>query len=98
MSNNFLPKEAIRLTNVYEVSVTPETASNWLEGQAATRPLSQRKIQRLAAQMKSGNWTATPCAVWVNEDGRILDGIHRLYAVVLSGQTVPMCVLVEPKQ
>jgi hypothetical protein len=96
MSNNFLPKEAIRLTNVYEVSVTPEIAANWLEDHDTMRPLSQEKIQRLAAQMKSGNWIATHSAIAASEDGRILDGIHRLHAVVQSGQTVPMRVFVEP--
>jgi hypothetical protein len=73
-------------------------ASNTVLRTSKTRPLSQRKIQTLADQMKSGNWTATPCAVAASEDGRILDGIHRLHAVVQSGQTVPMRVFVELKQ
>jgi len=70
------------------VFITPKLATEWLErwnnvGDAHNRSLSQYVIRRLAEQVTSGMWRLQPQNVIAFDDaGRLLDGQHRLSAVV----------------
>lgn len=72
--------------------VTPEIASQWLKGNTLNRPLRLGYVVKLAEQMKAGAWrVAQPISF--NGDGTLLDGQHRLSAIVRSGTTVEMLVV-----
>lgn len=73
-------------------TVTPETAAELLKNNNANRPLKEGHIMFLAREMKSGDWMTTPDPIKIGHHGNLLDGQHRLRAIVESGKTLNMYV------
>lgn len=73
--------------------VTPETAEVWLDGNKDNRHIRPSVVSRYARAMKEGRWSASPDAITLSTDGRLLNGQHRLSAVIKSGVTVSMFVV-----
>ncbi|MCL2117957.1 MAG: hypothetical protein FWH27_05970 [Planctomycetaceae bacterium] len=106
---NILPATAVPHPNAYTVDVTPELARSWLDASksasatsattsaasATTRPVSESQVQKLTAEMRAGLWRLNHNGIAFAKDGTLLDGLHRLHAVVRSGKTVPMTVVVD---
>ena len=68
--------------------ITPARASEHLSRLAAgQRKRMSRHVNRLAADMKDGNWHDTHVPIAFNCDGSLKDGQHRLAAVVASNTT-----------
>lgn len=79
--------------NVIPMSVTPAQASEWIANMAPLqRPPSNSHVRKLAADMKAGRWKMTHQAIAIDQNGRLIDGQHRLLAVVEAGVVVPMMV------
>ncbi len=70
-----------------EMLVTPELAQAWLTKRAPfQRSISQSTVAKYAAEMRKGAWQFVPnLVISLTPDGFILDGQHRLSAVVQSG-------------
>lgn len=81
------------MENVELVSLTPELASEWLLSNTHNRNLRQRVILAYAADMAAGNWQWNGESIKFAEDGALLDGQHRLAAIVEAGVTIPMLVV-----
>lgn len=78
-----------------DVKVTPEMALELLCGNIANRSLRPSHIAYLSTMMKDGKWQkGHPAAILIATDGEILDGQHRLYAVLDSERTVWMNICV----
>jgi len=76
-----------------KIRVTPEMAHAWLAGQANNRKPSDRTIAKYALAMKQGTWLADPrMALSFDENGRLADGQHRLFAVIEHGAPVDFYV------
>lgn len=75
------------------ITVTPDLAADWLELNAKNRNLRSKHVQRLARDMAAGHWLMTGEAIKFARSGALLDGQHRLAAVVESGASVPMMVV-----
>ena len=65
--------------------ITPEIAADMLTRNIGNRPLRPKVWRSYASDMKSGNWRKTHEAIAVSVSGRLLNGQHRLTAVVHSG-------------
>jgi hypothetical protein len=74
------------------VAINPEMAANWLEINKHNRKLRASVVQRYAEDMKSGSWQRTHQGIAFDEDGNLVDGQHRLAAIVESGVTVNIMV------
>jgi hypothetical protein len=74
------------------IQVTPETAREWLGFNTRNRSLRPRITAAYAADMKAGDWQVNGDAIKFAADGRLLDGQHRLAAVIEAGVTVPVLV------
>ena len=74
------------------VMVDPQKAKQWLLKNTKNRKLQQRHVERLAQEMLNGKWVLNGQTISFSNDGALLDGQHRLYAVIKSGVTVPMSV------
>ncbi len=72
--------------------ITPDKARKLLEGNRDNRVIRDAHVQFLASEMKKGRWTLTHQGICIAANGRLLDGQHRLFAVVFSGISVPMMV------
>ena len=85
------------------LSVTPEMAQRWLNSNTHNRPIRNNVVERYTAAMKRGEWKLTSeaiqfCHPYVDSEGKsqketLIDGQHRLWAIVNSGATVEMTVV-----
>jgi hypothetical protein len=73
--------------------ITPEMAEQMLERRATNRHVSHGHVEVLARQMTLGTWLvdASP-PLLMDGHGRLLDGQHRLSAIVTSGIPTEMWV------
>jgi hypothetical protein len=72
-------------TSAEIVLVTPDLAAQWLERNPQNRRIVQARVSFYAAQMQSGSWKLTHQGIAFDEHGNLVDGQHRLYAVISSG-------------
>ena len=73
--------------------ITPEKASKLLANNTGNRQVSRRHVDFLKNQMIQNKWEdCTGEMIKVAESGRLLDGQHRLEALVLSGTSQTMLV------
>lgn len=84
---------ASRELNISEQIITPQMAKEWLAHNTHNRRLSKRLVSLLARDMASGNWQLNGDAIRFNGDGMLIDGQHRLMAIVESGQKVKSLVI-----
>lgn len=75
------------------VMVTPALAELWLAGNTVNRSIRDAAVNQYADDMLNGRWTLGPDAICQDADGNLLNGQHRLHAVLRSGCTVAMLVL-----
>lgn len=68
--------------------ITPQTAAEMLKNNSGNRPLSQARVDKYSQDMKLGNWKITHQGIAFDNNKRLLDGQHRLEAVVKSGAPV----------
>jgi hypothetical protein len=74
--------------------VTPELATRWLEkNHEENRPIRWQAVEAMANDIRSGAFKLTHQAIAFSEAGALLDGQHRLSAVVTSGESVRMLVV-----
>jgi hypothetical protein len=75
------------------VLVTPAQASSWLAANTGNRHVRPTVVTRYARDMAAGSGELNGETVKIASTGRILDGQHRLLAVVESGVAVQMFVV-----
>lgn len=74
------------------VDVTPAKAADWLKNNFGNRPVKDDVVVAYARDMVSGQWVPTHQGIAFNDLDQLIDGQHRLRAVVMSGATVRMMV------
>lgn len=77
---------------IQEQTITPELAKEYLIKTKLNRRLSENNVNALFIQMKQGNWMQTADCIKFGTDGSLLDGQHRLSAIVKLGEPVKMMV------
>lgn len=81
----------------YEIrSITPAIASEWLTSRTTARPrrnLSKATVARYARDMVRNKWIFTGEGLKFDADGQLLDGQHRLNAIVESDTTQQMLTI-----
>lgn len=71
-----------------KVEMTPQEAKKLLERNTVNRPIRKSKVAEYADDMLKGNWRYTGDSIKISRDGELLDGQHRLKAILISGKTV----------
>lgn len=74
------------------VTITPDEARKFLANNPSNRHISENEVAKLAADMKEGRWMITHQGIAISKTGRLLDGQHRLTAVIKAGIPVRMMV------
>lgn len=74
------------------MNVSPAMAAEWLGNNFRNRPLSDDVVQAYARDMINGVWIPTHQGIAFNDRDELIDGQHRLSAIVLCGVTVRMMV------
>ena len=87
--------DGITATAFY-LEVTPEMAREWLENNIENnRRIRPSIVWKYALDMKNGNWGLNTDAIAFNADGRLINGQHRLSAVVRANIPVTMLVMFD---
>lgn len=76
------------------IYVTPKLAHEWLSSRnKGNRSIGQGVAKRYAEAMKEGRWKLTHQGIAFDRDGLLLDGQHRLMAVILAQISVPFWII-----
>lgn len=69
-------------------SIGPELAACMLKCNKSNRPVRQQRVVELAREIESGRWLRTHQGIAFDVNGILLDGQHRLLAIIRAGQKV----------
>lgn len=70
------------------VRITPSLAEKFIKNNFSNRPLSPAWVKNLAERMTAGEWELNGEPIIFDEDGKLVDGQHRLTAIIRSGVTI----------
>lgn len=74
-------------------SVTPNMARGWLKQNKRNRTLFANVVNGYARDMAAGHWQLTGEAIKFDTEGNLLDGQHRLNAIIQADVSVDMLVV-----
>lgn len=72
--------------------ITPEAATNYLQVNTKNRPIRNGDVEKFANIIRKGMWKLTHQGVAFDYNNVLLDGQHRLFAIVEAGLGVDMLV------
>lgn len=76
------------------ITITPAKAKQMLQKNKGNfRPMNMPRVKLMARDMLSGNWRQTGESIKFGKNGQLLDGQHRLQAIVESGVSLKMLVI-----
>ncbi|CAK2056517.1 hypothetical protein VCRA2110O318_40052 [Vibrio crassostreae] len=74
--------------------VTPELARKYLAtANVGNRPVCPKRVGKFIAIIKFGGWAHSAATIVISSQGNLIDGQHKLHAVVATGMTVPFIVI-----
>jgi hypothetical protein len=74
-------------------TITPAKAAAMLAANTSNRPLSKAVVRSFTDAIRRGEWMVTHQGIALDTDGVLIDGQHRLAAVVEADQPVDMLVM-----
>lgn len=89
---NFQDLEEVPGVRTIAVHLTPAAAKKLLERNVHNRKISEKVVQKYTAEIKAGEWRLTPGGIGFDDHGTLVDGQHRLQAIVRANQSVPMLI------
>lgn len=83
------------MTTMEEIKVTPAKAKAWLteSNTGNFRGIDVSRVERYSIDMKAGKWLYAADPIRFGDSGQLIDGQHRLSAIVKSGATIKMLVI-----
>ena len=88
MNKTTNPKIVVEL-----VAVTPDMALEMLEKNDMNRNGDEKRVRQYAKDMKAGLWQMNGTTIVFAEDGTLLDGQHRLWAITEAKVTVQLLIV-----
>ena len=76
-----------KLTVLENVKVSPQLAEELLKRNITNRPVKRATVNFYAGEMKKNNWQFNGDAIRISKMGKLLDGQHRLIAIIESETT-----------
>lgn len=76
-------------------SISPAKAAELLEANTSNRPLSRSIVQSFSEAMRRGDWKVTHQGIAVDTNGALVDGQHRLAAIIEADMPVEMTVFTD---
>ena len=75
--------------------ITPEMAADMLSRNQNNRSIRTKVVESYARDMQNGAWEETAQAITFDVDGNLLDGQHRLNAIIKAGVPQNMLVVTD---
>jgi len=92
---NLIPKSSRPCNNTYIVNVTPDMARAWLDFNNFNRPKKPDVVAKYVRQIREGRWRLTHQGLAFTDEGVLLDGQHRLFALIECGVSLPIRVFLN---
>lgn len=87
--NNIIREDMTTVT----MNISPDQARLYLRNNVTkNRPLNHKYVNQLAEAMTRGAFILTPQGIAFDKNDNLIDGQHRLNAIIKSGCTIPMRV------
>jgi len=85
--------------NVQLETITPEKARVMLAANTGNRPFRPKRLRTLIDEVNSGQWKVNGDAIRFSSDGELIDGQHRLTAIIQTGKSIQTLVIrgLEPE-
>jgi hypothetical protein len=80
-ANRFDDPDGIETTTVW---ITPRLAGRWLERNIVNRPVAKGSVDALKWDLTHAKWKLTHQGIAFSREGSLIDGQHRLHAIVES--------------
>lgn len=74
-------------------SITPGRAQEYYNTSEGNRSIAERVVEKYAMTMKKGEWLLNGIPIVFDNDGHLIDGHHRLLAVIKAGIPVSFSVV-----
>ena len=84
--------------NIQMTTITPRMANHFLGENNCNRKLNKRHVKFLADQISNNKWAANGQTIVMAEDGTLMDGQHRLHAIIESNRTVNILLCTGAKK
>lgn len=75
------------------VTITPDMARTWLGSNVKNRKQRRDGIESYARDIKNGHWLLTGDSIKFDWFGNLIDGQHRLEAIVLANRSIEVVVV-----
>lgn len=75
------------------VNITPNLAEKMLAKNLGNRAVRDLRVAVLARDISEGNWRQTGEAIKFDWTGKLIDGQHRLHAIIMAGRATRMLVI-----
>jgi hypothetical protein len=76
-------------------TVSPSKATEWLAANTTNRPLSKPTVRAFAEAMRRGEWVVTHQGIAFDSTGMLVDGQHRLAAIVEADIPIELTVFTD---
>jgi hypothetical protein len=83
---NYTVKETLHHPRL--ITITPQTAVEMLNQNQNNRPISETQVSHLTRAIKEGDWKVNGDMVRISKTGKVIDGQHRLLAVIRSKMAI----------
>lgn len=79
-------------------TITPKRAQLYLESNTHNRKLNEREVDKIVYQIRNGQWKINGDSITFDKNGTLVDGQHRLNAIIKAGKNVRtlVCTGVDP--
>jgi hypothetical protein len=77
----------------YVARVTPQLAETLLKDNSSNRRINGKRVTSYSKTIKDGEWKLTGQPIILSEDGSVIDGQHRLYAVIVAGRAIDVLIV-----
>lgn len=77
------------------MTITPDIAGDWLAKNTHNRKMSEQSAKDLAKVITEGQWVMNGESIIIGEDGVLVDGQHRLAAIVMANRAVESVVVFD---
>lgn len=73
--------------------ITPDKAKRYLSGNQNNRKLSTSIVNQYSESIKRGEWKLNGESIKFDNDGKLIDGQHRLHAIIKANTGIQMLVI-----
>jgi hypothetical protein len=74
-------------------TITPEIAQQILDANTHNRLIKPNNMKKIIADLEAGRWHLNGEAIKIAKDNTLLDGQHRLLAVIATNKNITTCVV-----